>query len=261
MNIIVCIKPVLDPDLPPIKFSIDAKKNSVVPPEGMPPVMNPYDAVAVEAALQLKDKQKGKVTVITVGNGEDVLRKSLAMGADEAVVVKAEGVEEFDPFGKASLLAQAIRKIGAYNLVLCGRQAADWDVGATGAILAEYLGIPVLTRAKKIEVLDGKLSMERITANGNETYETTLPALITVSSEMGKARIPSGWGIIQAAKKPISTWKEADLGGEAMKAAGSNTLLKLYAASNERKCEMITGENAADAAGKLAGVIVEITGK
>jgi electron transfer flavoprotein beta subunit len=256
----VCIKPVLDPDLPPIKFSIDSKKNSVIPPEGMPPVMNPYDAVAVEAALQIKDKMKGKVTVISLGSGEDVLRKALAMGADEAIVIKADGVEEFDAFGKAALLAQAIKKAGAFELILCGRQAADWDVGATGSIIAENLGIPVLTRAKKIEALDGTLNMERISANGNETYETGLPALITVSSEMGKARIPSGWGIIQATKKPISTWTQADL-GDVGKAAGKNTLLKLYAASNERKCEMIKGENAADAAGKLAGVIVDIIGK
>ncbi|MDD5170000.1 MAG: electron transfer flavoprotein subunit beta/FixA family protein [Syntrophales bacterium] len=193
MDIIVCIKPVLDPDLPPMKFSIDAQKNCVIPPEGIPLVMNPYDALAVEAALQIKEKQKaGKVTVVTLGAGEDIQRKALAMGADEAVIIKAEGLQAFDGPAKASLLSQAIKKIGTYDLVICGRQAADWDLGVTGSMIAEYLGIPVLTRAKKIELEEGKLRIERISVHGVETYETGLPALITVSSEMGKPRIPSG---------------------------------------------------------------------
>jgi electron transfer flavoprotein beta subunit len=261
MDIIVFVKPVLDPDLPPMKFSIDAKKNSVVPPEGMPPVMNPYDAVAVEAALQIKEKQKGKVTVITLGNGEDVLRKTLAMGADEAVVVKVDDLLDYDAFAKAYLLAQAVKKIGAYDLILCGRQAADWDLGATGSIAAEYLGLPALTRVQKIEVTDGKLKIERVTANGNEQYEAALPAVITVSSEMGKARLPSGWGIINAAKKPLATWTITDIGGEPGLVSGRNPLLKLSASANERTCTMIKGENAADGAGKLADVISDIMGK
>ncbi|MGA2525161.1 MAG: electron transfer flavoprotein subunit beta/FixA family protein [Smithellaceae bacterium] len=261
MEIIVCIKPVLDPDLPPMKFSIDAQKNCVIPPEGMPAVMNPYDALAVEAALQIKEKQKGKVTVITLGSGEDVQRKALAMGADEAVIVKVEGLQEFDGPAKASLLSCAIKKIGSYDLVICGRQAADWDLGVTGSMTAEYLGIPVLTRAKKIEITDGKLRIERITANGNETYETVLPALVTVSSEMGKPRIPSGWGIINATKKSIISWSQSDLGDNHRKVLGRNPLLKLYASSNERKCELIAGKNTEEAAGRLADLIANMTGK
>jgi electron transfer flavoprotein beta subunit len=261
MDIIVFVKPVLDPDLPPMKFSIDPKKNSVIPPEGMPPVMNPYDAVAVEAALQIKEKLKGKVTVVTLGNGEDVLRKSLAMGADEAVVVKVDGLEDYDAFAKAFILSQTVKKVGAYDLILCGRQAADWDLGATGSITAEYLGIPVLTRVQKIEGADGKLKIDRVTANGNERYEVAGPALITVSSEMGKARMPSGWGIINAAKKPLSTWTLNDIGGELGPVSGRNPLLKLYASVNERTCTMIKGENAADGAVKLADVISGMMGK
>jgi len=262
MDIIVCIKPVLDPDLPPMKFSINTQKNCVNPPEGMPPVMNPYDALAVEAALQIKEQQKGgKITVITLGSGEDVQRKALAMGADAAVIVKTEELQEFDGLAKASLLSRAIKKIGTYDLVICGRQAADWDLGVTGSMMAEYLGIPVLTRVKKMEIVEGKLRIERITANGNETYEAILPALVTVSSEMGKPRIPSGWGIINAAKKPVTAWAPSDLGAEAGKIGGRNLLLKLYASSNERKCEIITGKNTEEATGKLADVIAEMMGK
>jgi electron transfer flavoprotein beta subunit len=261
MDIVVCIKPVLDPDLPPMKFSIDTQKNCVIPPEGIPPVMNPYDALAVEAALQIKEKQKGKVTVLTLGAGEDVQRKALAMGADEAVIIKVEGLQEFDGPAKASLLSYAIKKIGTYDLVICGRQAADWDLGVTGSMLAEYLGIPVLTRAKKIEIVDGKLRIERITGSGNETYEAVMPALVTVSSEMGKPRIPSGWGIINAAKKPVTSWAPSDLGADPGKVFGRNPLLKLYASSNERKCELIAGKNTEEAAGLLADVIANMAGK
>ena len=262
MEIIVCIKPVLDPDLPQIKFNIDSRKNCVIPPEGMPPVMNPYDALALEAALQIKEKQKGgKITVVTLGAGEDIQRKALAMGADEAVIVKAEGVQEFDGLAKASLLSCAIKKIGTYDLVLCGRQAADWDLGVTGSIMAEYLGIPVLTRAKKVEIVEGRLRIERITVYGNETYEAVLPALVTVSSEMGKPRIPSGWGIISAAKKPVTSWAQSDLGADPGKVSGRNPLLKLYASSNERKCELITGKNTEEAVGQLADIIANTMGK
>ena len=245
-----------------MKFSINTQKNCVIHPEGIPPVMNPYDALAVEAALQIKEKQKcGKVIVVTLGAGEDIQRKALAMGADEAVIVKAEGFQEFDGLAKASLLACAIKKIGAYDLVVCGRQAADWDLGVTGSIIAEYLGIPVLTRAKKIEIADGKLRMERISVHGNETYEAILPALVTVSSEMGKPRIPSGWGIINAAKKPVTSWAQSDLGAGPGKVSDRNPLRKLYASSNERKCEMITGKNTEEAVGLLADVIANMTGK
>ena len=262
MDIIVCIKPVLDPDLPPMKFSINAQKNCVIPPEGIPPVMNPYDALAVEAALQIKEKLKaGKVTVVTLGAGEDIQRKALAMGADEAVIVKTEGLPDFDGSAKASLLAQAIKKIAKYDLVICGRQAADWDLGVTGSMLAEYLGIPCLTRAKKIELVEGKLRIERITASGNETYEAVLPALATVSSEMGKPRMPSGWGIINAAKKPVTSWAQSDLGVDSRKVSGRNPLLHLYASSNERKCELITGKSTEEAAGKLADVVANMMGK
>jgi len=260
MEIIVCVKPVLDPDLPQAKFNIDPKKNIVMPPEGVPPVMNPYDALAVEAALRLKEKHGGKITAITLGDasGEDILRKALAMGADEAVRINADALDQSDGFAKACLLSQAARKIGAYDLILCGRQAADWDLGVTGSMMAEYLGVPALTRAKKIDAADGKLNVERISASGTETYEVDLPAVVSVSSEFGQARIPSGWGIISAAKKPISQWVKDDLGGDVDKVSGRNVLLALSASSNERTCEIVKCENTAEAAARLAEIIADM---
>jgi len=263
MDIIVCIKPVLDPDLPPVKFRVDSEKNRVIPPEGIPMVISPYDALAVEAALRIKEAKGGKVTVVTLGNpsAEGVMRKALAMGAEEGLILSDPAFEESDGFGTAHLLSQAVKKIGKYDLILCGRQAADWDVGMVGSVIAEYLGISVVTRAREIGVLDGKLKVERPVANGFETFEVALPAVVTLSSEFGQARIPSGWGIINAAKKKIPVWDGAQLGGDLSKVgkgAVRNQLLKLYIPAYERKCQMIEGKDAAEAAASLADKITEL---
>jgi electron transfer flavoprotein beta subunit len=113
----------------------------------------------------------------------------------------------------------------------------------------------VVTRAKALEATDGKLKVDRIMANGFETLEVELPALITVSNEFGQARIPSGWGIIKAAKKPIPAWGGPQLGTQSAgvgKGGVRNSLIKLYIPSYQRNCEMVTGENPAEAAAKLA---------
>jgi len=262
MEIIVCIKPVLDPDLPSAKFTLDALHNRVIPPEGFPLVINPYDSLAVEAALRIKGKKDGKITVITLGDrsAEIIVRKALAMGAEEGLILSDPAFEESDGFATAYLLSQAIKKIGKYDLILCGRQAADWDMGIVGSVIAEYLGIPVVTRAKEIEVLDRKLKVERVVTDGYETFEIGIPALITVSNELGQARIPSGWGIIGAAKKEIPIWDAVQLGSDPArtgKNAVRNKLIQLYTPSYERKCEIIKRENIAAAAASLAEKIME----
>ncbi len=262
MDIIACIKQILDPDLPPAKFAIDAQKNRVIPPEGIPPVINPYDALAVEAALRIKEKQKaGRITILTMGGkpAEDMVRKTLAMGSDDGRIISAPEGDGLDSFATAYLLAQAIRKVGKFDLVLCGRQAADWDYGAVGSILAEYLGIPVVTRAKSITPGDGKITVETVNTTGSETLEVPLPALVTVSNELGKARIPSGWGIITAAKKEIPTWDLQDIGVDPSskeKLAARNKLLKLSSPSLGRTCELVKGDVPAEVAEQLVQKIL-----
>jgi len=263
MEIIVCIKPILDPELPSAKFAVDGEKNQVIPPEGMPFVISPYDALAVEAALRLKEVKGGKVTVLTLGTKftEDVMRKAIAMGADEGFILNDPAFEGSDGFATAYILTQAIRKIGAFDLILCGRQAADWDEGIVGSAMAEYLGIPVVIRAKSIEAQDGKLKVERVVASGSEVFEVALPALVTLSSEMGQPRIPAGRGIIIAAKKQFPRWGAADIGAEGSKtghAAARNSLVKLYIPSYQRMCELVTGKDPAEAVARLAEKILAI---
>ena len=263
MNIVVCIKQIIDPEMPPAKFKIDANAKQVIPPEGMPLVINPFDAQAVEAALRLKENQDAQITAITMGQASatEVVKHVISMGADEGIILSDQAFEGSDAISTAYILTKAIEKIGAYDLILCGRQAADWDAGQVGSIIAENLGIPVITLAKSVEVADSNLKVERVTLDGYEIIEAKLPALVTVSNEIGQARLPTGRGIIFAAKKQIPTWNAQDIGCDPSligSSAARSELLSLYIPSRERKGEIIQGESVAEAAGNLASKLREI---
>ncbi len=257
MNMIVCVKQVIDPEAPPASFKIDPSSNTVVPPSGIPPVISLFDENAVEAALRIKDAQGGKITVISLGINllRDVAKKPLSMGADELILLEDEAFAEGDSWSTAYALAMAIKKIGDYDLIFCGRQAADWDAGQVGSGIAEILGLPSVTLAKKIDITDGKARVERVTADGYEVIEVSLPALITVSNELGEPRYPTIRGIMAAKKKEPVIWKPADIGGEPSQvgAAGRRTkLIKLFQPVREGKCKSIEGENPEEMAVSLA---------
>lgn len=257
MNMIVCVKQVPDPEIPLSKFRIDPQKNKVIPPEGITSVINPFDEQAAEAALRIKDQHGGKIVALTMGGGSavDVVRRVLSMGVDEGIIISDPTLEGSDSFATAYILTRAIGKIGEYDIILCGREAADWDVGAVGSLIGENLGIPIVTLAKKVEVVNGRLRIERVITGGYEIVELPAPAVVTVSNELGQPRIPSGWGIIAAARKQIPTWNAHDLQVEASLVGVANArseLFKLFIPVRERKCEFMTGENVAEAAANLA---------
>jgi electron transfer flavoprotein beta subunit len=257
MNMIVCVKQVIDPEAPPASFKVDAASNKVVPPPGVPPVISPFDENAVEAALRIKDAHGGKITVLSLGVNllREVVKKPLSMGADELILLEDEAFADGDSWSTAYALAMAIKKIGEYDLVFCGRQAADWDAGQVGSGIAEILGLPSVTVARKVEVTDGKARVEKVTADGYEVVETTLPALITVSNELGEARYPTIKGIMAAKKVEPIVWKPADVGveeGQAGAAGRQARLVKLFQPVREGKCEVIGGESAEEAGVNLA---------
>jgi electron transfer flavoprotein beta subunit len=257
MNMIVCAKQVLDPEAPPASFKIDPASNSVVPPPGVPPVISPFDGNAVEAALRIKDAKGGKITVITLGSDllRDVVKKPLSMGCDELILLEDPAFQNGDSWSIAYALSMAIKKVGQFDLIFCGRQSADWDTGQVGAGIAEFLNLPIVSLAKKVEAVDGKAKVERVVADGYEVIETPLPAVITVSNELGEPRYATLKGIMGAAKKQPIIWKPADIGADASKlgAAGRRTnLLKLFQPVKEGKCEVIGGETPQDAAVALA---------
>jgi electron transfer flavoprotein beta subunit len=263
MHIVVCIKQIPDPEVPPAKFKIDPATKKVVPPPGVPPVISVFDERACELACRLKEKYNAKITVITMGPGKvsDVVKHALAMGGDDGVILQDQGFEDSDSFGTAYILSQAIKKIGSYDLILCGRQAADWDTGQVGSILAEILGIPAITIAKDIQAEDDKLRVFRVMEDGYEVVETPMPCLVTVSNEVGLPRLPSGMGIIQAARKQIPVWTAQDIQADTTKIgpAGAHTeVINLFIPARETTCEIITADTPAEAAVKLAQKLREI---
>jgi electron transfer flavoprotein beta subunit len=177
------------------------------------------------------------------------------MGADELILLEDEAFEGGDSWSIAFALATAIKKVGEYDIIFCGRQAADWDAGQVGSGIAEILGIPGVTLAKKVEATDGKARVERVISDGYQVIEVTLPALITVSNELGEARYATLKGIMAASKKQPVVWKPADIGLDSSQlgAAGRKTkLLKLFQPVKEGKCEIIGGDTPAEAGTKLA---------
>ena len=257
MNMIVCCKQVIDPEAPPASFKVDAATNRVLPPPGVPPVISPFDENAIEAALRIKDAQGGKITAISLGINllRDVVKKPLSMGADELVLLEDEAFIEGDSWSTAYALAMAIKKIGEYDIVFCGRQASDWDAGQVGSAIAEILGLPGVTLAKKVDIIDGKARVEQVTADGYDVIEVSLPALITVSNELGETRYPTIKGIMAAKQKEPILWKPADIGVDSAQlgAAGRRTkLLELFQPVREGKCEIVEGETLEEAGANLA---------
>ena len=255
VSIAVLAKQVVDPEMPMAAFRIDADAKAVVPPPNIPPVVNGFDENAVEAALQIKDAQEAAVTVISTGTAFalDVMKKPLSMGADELVLLQDDAFpNSIDSFFTAQLLAAAIRKLGGFDLIICGRQASDWDNAQVPLGVAEILGLSCIALGKKVEVKGDMVSVERITSDGYEIVEAPLPALVTVSNELGQPRYPTLRGIMAATRKRPTIWSAADLGADASQLEPRVTLQELFVPVRDQQCEIIEGEDAVDAGRQLA---------
>jgi len=257
MNIIVCVKQVADPEAPPSSFKIDAAGKTMLLPADVLPVLDPYSEYAVEAALKLKDTHGGKITAISLGTGfvKDVIRKPLAMGADELVLLDDEAFTDGDSYTTALALSEAIKKIGGYDLILCGRQSSDRDAGQVGNGIAVFLGLPVITLARKIEVDGDSIKIERITADGYEVLQAIPPLVISVSNEVGEPRYPTIRGIMASKKKEPTVWQPADIGLEASQVGAADCrsqLVKLFQPEREISCQFIEGDTPEEAAVALA---------
>ena len=162
VNMIVCCKQVPDPEAPPAVFKVVNNKMTL-PPE-VKPVIGQYEEFALEAALKIKDAAGGKITALSLGNSfvRDVIKKSLAVGADELILLEDKAFEDGDSWSTAYALATAIKKIGSYDIVFCGRQSSDWDAGQVGLGIAEILGIPAVTLARKVEVSGGRQRLSEL---------------------------------------------------------------------------------------------------
>jgi electron transfer flavoprotein beta subunit len=254
LQIIVTAKQVIDPEIPKSAFKIEATSKRVVIPSSFPPVVNGFDEHAVEAALRIKDTQEAKVTVLAVGKtfSIDIMRKLLAMGADELVLVQDPAIDDtVDSRVTAQLLSAAIRKIGGFDLILCGRQASDWDNAQVPLMLTEELGVPCITIAKRIEVSDGIVRVERIIPEGHEIIEAPLPALITVSNELGLPRYPTMRAIMAANRKRPAIWKLSDVGVDPAALQPRLQLVDLFVPVQDQACEFIEGSDEREIANTL----------
>lgn len=207
MNIIVCAKQVVDVR----EIKIDKQTNKPIL-KGIGKTISDIDKNAVEEAVKLKEENTDtKVTVLSVApfDAREQVKELLAMGADEAVLVSPPG--EFDYNTVSTLLAGAIKKIGDYDLILCGEASVDLFSGQTGPRIAGLLDIPQITYARAMSIEGSKVQAERDLTDKTVKMESTFPVLITVTKEINKPRLPSLMGILGAASKPIQEWDGSDL--------------------------------------------------
>lgn len=256
MKMIVCVKQIPDPETPATAFRVDQAAKRVVPAQGIAPVISPFDAQAVEAALRIRDARgEGHITVLSMGpaSARDVIKHGLAMGADEGVLIDDPLLHDItDPSITITALAAAIRKIGEFDVIFCGRQAADWDWGVTGPGLAEAFGVPQATIAKAVTAVDGRLVVERVLSDGFETIEVQTPCVVTISNELGDPRYPQLRQIMAAARKQVTTYTAADLGLTAEQLQPRLVLEDLYIPVKESKVEIIEGDSPQEKAANLA---------
>ncbi len=233
MKIAVCVKRVPDMD---VRFRIGAD-NVSVDETGLKFDINDFDAWAVEAALQLRDKNAGsEVTVISLGPDvvQETIRKALSMGVDRGIQLKADKVP-FDGLAIAKALAEEL-KAGSYDLIFFGKMSPDSSSGVVGPMVSELLGMPCVTAISSLEIADGKGKAKRELEGAQEIVEFPLPAVLTVDEGLNTARLPSLKGIMAAKKKPLEV-KPVQLPQPQI------TLRKLELPA-ERKAGRVVGEGA-----------------
>lgn len=243
MNSIVCLK-----EVPDTEARIEVRNGKIVE-EGIQYVVNPYDEFALEEALKWQETYGGKVTIVSLGpeRARESILKGLAMGADEVYQLAEDAFQGGDSFATAKALAAAVKKLGQYDAVFCGRQAVDDDNAAVGVMLAELLNVPHVGMITKLEVAADCTSAraEREIEGGKEVVETSLPAVFTAQKGLNEPRYPSFRGIRQARTKPFTTWSVADVGLDpgSVGAAGSQvTIVEMMPPPDRPPGRIIKGE-------------------
>jgi electron transfer flavoprotein beta subunit len=215
MRAIVCLKQVIDPLTPATSLVLDQQEKKIRVGASSPPVINGFDEQGLEAALRLREMLDGlEIVCLAVSDrfNNDVMKRALAVGADQLVLVQDPSLDTWNSYPIAAALAAAIRQIGGADLILCGRQGSDWDNGLVPYILADLLTMPILTLAKRVTVKERRVEIERVLADGSMVMDADLPAVVTVTSELGALRLPSVAARLTAARKQPRQLALADLG-------------------------------------------------
>ncbi|MED3645699.1 electron transfer flavoprotein subunit beta/FixA family protein [Halalkalibacterium halodurans] len=237
MNIYVLMKRTFDTEE---KISISSGQ---IDDSGAEFIINPYDEYAIEEAIVLRDKHGGEVTVVTVGEeeAEKELRTALAMGADKAVLIDSEELDELDQYTTATLLA-AYLKDQEFDIILGGNVAVDGGSGQVAPRVAELLGIPQVTTITSLDIEDGKATIVRDVEGDEETVAASLPLLVTAQQGLNEPRYPSLPGIMKAKKKPLETLDLDDLDLEEEDVEAKTTTLDVFLPPEKGAGKVLEGE-------------------
>jgi electron transfer flavoprotein beta subunit len=246
MRILVCLKPVPDPKHWS-RLGLDPKTKTLVR-EGIPTIINPLDRKALEAALQLREKEGGEVITLSMAppSALPVLREGLAMGADRSILLSDPAFAGSDALATSYILAAAIRKLVPYDLILCGDQTLDGGTSLVSAQIAEFLDIPNLMRVRSIEIQNNRtLHVRSQIEHGYMVVEMKPPAVLSVAKEINEPRYITFLNILAAEQKEIQIWSSKDLSLEepwvGLKGSPSQ-MADLVIPEAKRKVEMLKGE-------------------
>jgi electron transfer flavoprotein beta subunit len=263
MKILVCLKQIIDPEVSPRDFQIDRQRRTAARGSANL-VTNIFCENALETALQLRDKVGGEITALTFGSGEaeDVLRKALALKADQAVHVVDADERPANSAATALVLAAATRKLGDFDLIMLGREAGDWGEGQTAALLAEHLGLPFIAFVDAIDADGDGLRVRRQTDVGHEELAAVTPLVVSITNnDANVPRIPKTRDIMMAHRKPLTSWTFDDLGisaTETAAAADGTEVVELFVPARESSCEFVGGDTVEERVDEFARRIVEI---
>ncbi len=257
VRILVCVKQAIDVS----ELKVDSATRRLITVDA-PRKISDFDKNALEEAIRIREKLGGEVFTVTVcpEDAKTTLREALAMGADKAYLISDPIFENSDTLATSYILAEAIKEIGAFDLILCGEASIDSFSAQLGPRLAERLGIPLITYARKLSLEEDGVTAERGLEDCSQTMKAKMPVLVTVTKEINEPRTPSLMAIMKASKKEIVTWNAADLdiASEKVGEAGSAIqFLDVLAPKMERKKVVIKGETATETAEKLAKALVQ----
>ena len=263
MHSVVCVKQV--PDTAEVK--VNPETNTLIR-DGVESMVNPYDMFAVEEALRVREKLDGKVTALSMGppQAEAALREVIAMGVDEGILVSDPLFAGSDTWATSYTLAMALRRIGDFDLILCGNQAFDGDTGQVGPGLAAHLDLPQITYARKIQEIDERhVVAQRLLEDGYEVIHASLPCLLTVVKEINEPRFPTLKGKIASRKAEIARWTAQDVRADTTKIGldGSPTrVVEMFAPPARTEGEILTGEAdvvASELIGRLKDAVLRLS--
>lgn len=256
-NIIVCVKQAID--VTQLKTDPTTRQPITI---DAPQKISDFDKNALEEGVRIKESQGGQVIAVTVGSpdAKTTLREALAMGADKAYLVTDPVFQNSDTLATSFILVETVKKVGQFDLILCGEASIDSFSGQVGPRLAELLNIPQITYVRKLSLEGDVLVAERNLKDRSEIVKTEIPALVTVTKEINEPRIPPLMAIMKAAKKELITWNANDLNiarEEVGEAGSAVQVAEVLAPKTERKKIVIKGESSEEIAMKLAKALIQ----